>query len=187
MVARVLKQYVIYIILIIYITLHYYGILQLALYMYTTSASCSGQQQDGVHDAAIIATCIRAHNSNSFLALPLMCALTSCKLQRLLHCETIQNLISENNIGAPVLIIKCVHWLQQSCTNQWGNLWLHIVDNYSQRPYRHIDPTIENQLFGACIYFMRLLVCLLCMCHCCMYGWHYCLKHGSSLYILLPS
>ena len=27
---------------------------------------------DGVHDAAIIATCVRAHNSNSFHALPLL-------------------------------------------------------------------------------------------------------------------
>ena len=29
----------------------------------------------GVHDAAIITTCVRAHNSNSFHALLLMCAL----------------------------------------------------------------------------------------------------------------
>ena len=29
----------------------------------------------GVHDAAIIATCVRAHNSDSFHALPLMCAI----------------------------------------------------------------------------------------------------------------
>ena len=35
----------------------------------------------GVHDAAIIATCVRANNSNSFHALPLLCIYSaSCKI-----------------------------------------------------------------------------------------------------------
>ena len=48
-----------------------YSVLSVILIMQLRISTDAG----GVHDVAIIATCIRAHHSNSFQALPLLCAL----------------------------------------------------------------------------------------------------------------